>query len=116
MVVGIACDVEAAEQESGTQMFLRRRSALALACGHPAFATASRRVWRDLDIPFDAFDVGEAARRIPQFAESVIDRRSSNPPAGVLLARQSLLALVALFERRGGIVACGEALRSKRRD
>jgi len=65
---------------------------------------------RDLDIPFDAFDVGEAARRFPQFA-GIGDRSAIfEPAAGVLLARQSLLALVALFERRGGIVACGEAL------
>jgi len=89
--------------DSSVQMFVPT-GVLWLAGQDAEFRAASLAAMRELDIPVEAWPPGEAARRFPQFTGIEDSAAIYEPEAGVLLARQSLMALVEMFQRRGGMV------------
>jgi sarcosine oxidase len=96
------------QRETGVEMFLPT-GVLWLAGEDAEFRAASLAAMRELEIPVEAWPAGEAARRFPQFAGISGSPAIYEPEAGLLLARQSLMAVVEMFQRRGGIVETGTA-------
>jgi sarcosine oxidase len=94
--------------EWGRELFLEA-GAVWFARRDDGFEAASEPVLRDLGIPFEHLAPDEIAVRWPQVAPDGLAFGLFEPEAGVIRAREGVVAVTRAFEREGGSVGLGVA-------
>ncbi len=95
------------QAETGQRLYYEC-SALVLATeGHCDWEDDTANTFQKLGVPFHRFSPSEVAVRFPQFDTSSISYALYEPEAGMIMAHRSVITLLDLFKREGGIVKRG---------